>query len=258
MKRMVCFSVVAVVLAFVTVAATRSQTYNSSRGSGSGSYRAGGGSGGGSFSAGGGGGTGGEAQERHADFQRRMAEQQRDFQQKMEEMQRQAEESRNQNIRDMLRATDEQWQQLKPKLDRIERLKAEADVALEPGSSGSTSGFQGRGMASGGGSMGGGWAGGFGSGGMGPGQTQFRTWSWGTPTGGKSPMEMTAGEVLCQELAHLLQGVSVSTAEVAQKVEALRKTRTKAREDLAAARKELRASISQQQEAPLVLMGYLD
>ena len=251
MKRVTCFGVVAVVLVFVTVGATHSQTYNSSRGSGSGSYRAGGGSGGSGGTA-----TGVDPEQMRADFQRRMAEHQREFQQKTEQMQRQAEESRNQNIRDALRATDEQWQQLKPKLDRIERLKAEANVALDPGSFGSGSGGQGGGMSFGG-TFGGGWASGSMSG-MGPGGTQHKSWSWGSPSGSKSPMDMTAGEVLCEEFQRLLYSPSASSAEIAQKVEALRKTRTKAREDLAAARKELRASISQQQEAPLVVMGYLD
>jgi hypothetical protein len=93
----------------------------------------------------------------------------------------------NQNIRDALRATDEQWQQLKPKLDRIERLKAEANVALDLGSFGSASNFQGRGMTFGGGSAGGGgWIGGFGAGGMGSGPTQPRSSSWGTSLDGKT------------------------------------------------------------------------
>jgi TolA-binding protein len=243
MRYIACFTVVVVLLSLLGAT-----TYSQAGGSGGS---------GGSFS--GGGGTGADPQQMHADFQRRMAEHQRDFQQRMDEMQRRAQESRSQNIRDLLRATDEQWQQLKPKLDRIERLKGEANVALEPGSVGSTSGFQGRGRAFGGGSMsGGGWAGGFGSGGMGPGQSQFRTWSWGSPSGSKSPMEMTPGEVLCDELQRLLTSPSASAAEITQKIQALRRIRTKAGEDLAAARKELRASISQSQEAPLVLMGYFD
>lgn len=202
------------------------------------------------------------------EFVREMAERHqqrmREMQMRMEEMQRRAEESRNQAIQRALRATDTQWRQIKPKLERIERLKAEADVALDPGSSGGAGGFQGGGMTFGGGFVGGGggWASGFESTGPTspeqPGQTrsQSKTWTWGSPQ--KSPMDMSEGEILCDDLNRLLHYPSASPEEIAQKVDALRQVRTRARQDLARARQELRALIVPRQEAPLILMGYLE
>jgi hypothetical protein len=71
-------------------------------------------------------------------------------------------------------------------------------------------------------------------------------------------MEMTAGEVLCDDLGRLLQEPSAPASEVAQKVESLRKLRMQAREDLDKARTELRAQATLQQQPVLIAMGYLD
>ncbi len=248
MKRTACLGVVAAVFVFAAVTVTHSQVRRSSRLGGGSSQQ---------------GGVGTFEPRTHEEFMRDMAQRQREFRQRMEEMQRQAEESRNRAIQETLRAGDEQWRQLKPKLDRIERLKAEAVVALDPGSFSSAGGSQGGGIAFGGGFAGGGGSS-FGSSGMAdPGRTANRqnwrrTWTWGSPGMSGGPMEMTAGEVLCDELQRLLYSPSTAPAEIARKIEALRKIRAKAQEDLAATRKELRGLITPHQEAPLVLMGYLD
>jgi len=192
--------------------------------------------------------------EQHA---RQMQEMQRD----MEDMRRLAEENRNRAIQQAVRASEEQWRRIKPKLDHIERLKAEAEVSAGPNSGGGSGNFQGQGFMFGGMSAGG--SGGvFGAaGGMGPTGspgTQGDTWSQTWTMGPKNPMEMTPGETVCQELNHLLQGESVSAFAIAEKVAALRQIRAKAREDLARARQELRTMIHPNQEPALVVMGYLD
>jgi len=185
-----------------------------------------------------------------ADFQQRMA----DMQRRMAEMQRRAQESRNLAIRQALRATDQQWSQLKPRLERIERLKAEADVSIDPGSFGGGPTFVG-GQTT----FGGGWAGGFSGGGMAsPGRNWSQSWSTGSPSTGKAPGERTRGDALCEELMGLLQGPSPSAAEVAGKVQALRRVREQARRQLAQERQSLRTLINPRQEAMLIVMGYLD
>jgi hypothetical protein len=197
-----------------------------------------------------------------------MADQQRDFQQQMshmqrrfKEMQRRAEEARNRAIQESLHATDEQWRRLKPKLDRIEQLKTETNVAVDLSSFGTAPGFQGSGMMFGStwgnGSASGGSGSGFSSGPQAQSRGQSRTFTWGN-TGSKSPMDMTPGEVLCDDLGRLLQDPGAPASEVAQKVESLRKIRMQAREDLAQARTELRAQILLPQEPVLIAMGYLD
>jgi hypothetical protein len=89
-----------------------------------------------------------------------------------------------------------------------------------------------------------------------PSRGQSRTFSWGN-SGQKGPMEMTPGEVLCDDLGRLLQDPGAPASEVAQKVESLRKIRMQAREDLAKARTELRAQIMVPQEPVLMPGGYL-
>lgn len=260
MKRTTQILVTALVLLSLLVPATLSQVRSPSRSR----SRAGGDAFGGAISPEQQPATAREMAERH---QRRVLEMQlkmEEMQRRTEEMQRRAEQSRNQAIQRALGAGDTQWRQIRPKLDRIERLKAEANVALEPGSSAGAGGFQRGGMTLGGGFVGGGggWASGFESTGPTspeqPGQTrnQSKTWTWGSPQ--KSPMDMSEGEILCADLDRLLQYSSASPEEVAQKVDALRRVRARARQDLARARQELRGLIVPRQEVPLVLMGYLE
>jgi len=193
--------------------------------------------------------------QRQQDLQQRMAEMQR----QMAEMQRQAEESRNNAIRQMLNATDEQWPRIKPKLDLIERLKAEASVAVDlSASSGMGGGFQSTGTGFVGG-FGGGWVSGGGT--MGP-SGQPQTWSqyksWGTPSVRRDSANPSDGQVLCDQLLRDLQTPGTPPAEIAQRVAALRKIRTQAREQLSRARTELRSLLTPAQEPALVAMGYLD
>jgi hypothetical protein len=207
-----------------------------------------------------------------------MQEMQRDI----EEMQRQAEENKNRAIQQTVGASDEQWRRLKPKLERIQQLRAEAQVAIEPGSMGGNGNFQsfsfGNGSGGGMGGFGGGFAGFSGSGVGGPGgpggnfapvdildsnspsanptpnSNSMGSWT----TGPKSITEMSEGETICQDLQQSLQGQSVPAATIAQKVAALRRVRAQARDNLAKARQELRTMIAPNQEPGLILMGYLD
>jgi len=193
------------------------------------------------------------------DFQQRMAEMQR----QMEQMQRQAEESRNNTIRQMLNATDEQWPRIKQKLDLIERLKGEANVAVDLGASSGMGGggtFQssGTGFAGGfmGGRMGGGGGGTMGSSGQPQTWSQFKT--WGTPSTRRSSGSPTDGEVLCDQLLRDLQTPGTPSAEIGPRIAALRKIRTQARDQLARARQDLRALIAPAQEPALIALGYLE
>ena len=192
-----------------------------------------------------------------------------EFQRRMEEMRRRAEQDKNRSIRRALDATDQQWRLIQPKLQSIERLKAEADVAVAPGSFGWGPGRAGGGAAFGGGfSGGGGWAGGFGSSGGGfsggpagqPGRSwsHYESWGSGPPSAYKPADALTEGDLLCEELLRLLQDPSAPAAEITAKAEALRTARRQAADRLADARKQLREIVMPRQAAALVLMGYLD
>ncbi|MEN6577745.1 MAG: hypothetical protein ABFD90_15485 [Phycisphaerales bacterium] len=60
-------------------------------------------------------------QERQARQMQEMQQDMAQMQQDIEEMKRWAEENRNRQIQQTLRASDDQWSQIRPKLDRIER-----------------------------------------------------------------------------------------------------------------------------------------
>jgi hypothetical protein len=191
------------------------------------------------------------------DFQQRMAQ----MQAHMQEMQRQAEESRQNSIRQLLGATEEQWVRIKTKLDLIDRLKGEASVCADLGSStgGGMTTFQ----SSGPGFSGGGFSGGMmAGGGMMSSSGQPQTWSqssnMGSPSSRRNAANPSDGEVLCDQLLRDLQSPGTPPTEIAQRVAALRRIRTQAEANLARARKDLRAMISPAQEPALVLLGYLD
>jgi hypothetical protein len=189
----------------------------------------------------------------------------------IEQLQRQAEENRNKAIRQMLNATDEQWQRIKPQLDRIKQLETEARVSAEPGSSGGTGtgnsqsgsfsgpGFGGSWGSGGGGSVSGGgnWAGGGGGGGMGS-FGQSETPSQSPTSGSKDSAQSDEGRVLCNQLLRDLQTPGTPPQDIAQRVAALRRIRTEAQAELALARTRLRTLITPAQEPALVVMGYLD
>ncbi len=194
------------------------------------------------------------------DFQQRMQQMQSrffDMQSQFQDMQRMVEESKNSAIRQSLGVNDQQWTRIKPRLDRIERLKTEVNAAIEPGSSGSGSSF-----VSGDGSFGGGWSGGFttfGSGG--PGQSWSRTETFG-PDGSRMARSGTAepspAQNLCEELYNLIQTAGAPPAQIAQKVAALRQAKQRAQTQLQRERAQLRTLVNPQQEAALIVMGYLD
>jgi hypothetical protein len=197
------------------------------------------------------------AAQHQLEFQQRMAEMQR----QMAEMQRQAEESRNSTIRQTLNATDEQWTQIKPKLDLIDRLKAEANVSVDLGSSGGMSTFQSSGGTGFGSGFMGGWMSGGGGGTMdasGRPQTWSQSKTRGTPSTGRNSGNPSDGEALCEQLLRDLQSPGTPPSDIAQRVAALRRIRTRAQEQLAQVRKDLRSVIAPAQEPALVAMGCLD
>jgi hypothetical protein len=182
----------------------------------------------------------------------------REMQNRFQDMQRRAEESRISAIRQSLGVNDAQWARIKPRLDRIERLKAETNASIAPGSMNG-----GLNVVTGNGGSGGGWSGGFATSGgsSGPGQNWSRSATFGpgdSRTGRSGTGAPTQAETLCQELHNLLQNPSTPPAQIAQKVTALRQAKQQAQRDLERERTALRGLVNPQQEAALIVMGYLD
>jgi hypothetical protein len=195
-----------------------------------------------------------------AEFQQQMERMQSrffDMQGQFADVQRLAEESKTTAIRQNLGVSDQQWTRIKPRLDRIEKLKAGAKASIEPGSYNGGSTF-----VDGGGNFGGTWSGGFTSfGSAGPGRSWSRTETFG-PGGSRSTQggtgELTPAENLCHELNDLLQNPGAAPAQIAQKVAALRRAKQRAQTQLQRERAQLRSQVNPRQEAALIVMGYLE
>ncbi|MHC4494289.1 MAG: hypothetical protein ACYSYM_00535, partial [Planctomycetota bacterium] len=166
-------------------------------------------------------------------------------------------------------ATEEQWKAIKPKLNKVRKLKDRADVSIRlmsvgvggmsgviGGSSVSVKKGVGRGSMSGSG---------FGvSGGelvQKQGSTDGSTslsWAWRRPSKHRGFENLNEGEKICEELFRLLEDRNSELEEIRQKIEALQKFRQETKKELAIAQKELRQLVTPRQEAALVMMQLLD
>ena len=174
----------------------------------------------------------------------------------------------------VLRATEEQWKAIKPKLNKVRKLKGRADVSIR---------LMSYGFSSGGGSMSGSSIGvkkgsgrgsmsGFGSnvelgeggtvqkrGGAGSSPTRIDYgWRWSRPSRHRGFENLNEGEKICEELFRLLEDKNSELEEIRQKMEALQTFRQDTKKELAMAQKELRQLVTPRQEAALIMMGLLD
>lgn len=186
-------------------------------------------------------------------------------------------------MKQILRATEEQWKAIKPTLDKVRVLMSRADVSIRMMCSGSMGGGSiASGSASARGSsvdvnvdvnkgVGRGSGYGYGFGGTGTlsggqkrgsaGGSSSRSpisWAWLRPSRHKGFENLNEGEKICEELFRLLEGKNSELEQIRQKMEALRKFRQEAKKELAIAQQELRQLVTPHQEAALVMMQLLD
>lgn len=132
-------------------------------------------------------------------------------------------ERQMERLREQMEASDEEWDALAPK---IEKVMIAAQDAMPGG------GMMGRGGRGGG-----------------P----------GGPGGGDGAQENESAVVKAQrELRETLRNDDGDAARIAEKVKALRDARAKAQADLAAARAELKKDLAPRHEAVLVMIGMID
>jgi hypothetical protein len=182
-------------------------------------------------------------------------------------------------MQQVLRATEEQWKAIEPKVNEVRRLRNRANVSIRMIVSGSMGGGSiASGIASGSargssvdvnvdvnkgvgrGSMFGGTgtlSGGQKRGSAG-GSLIHYGWGWVRPSRHKGFENLNEGEKICEELFRLLEDKNSELEEIRQKMEALRKFRQEAKEELAIAQQELRELVTPHQEAALVMMQLLD
>jgi len=175
------------------------------------------------------------------------------------------------SMKQALRATEEQWKAIKPKLDKVRELRNRANVSIRlmcvgggvsgmGGSSVVDKGF-GRGSMSGFGSnvvFGGGEIVQKQGGAGGSSSRSTISWVWLRPSRHKGFENLNEGEKNCEELFRLLEGKNSELEQIRQKMEALRKFRQEAKKELAIAQQELRQLVTPHQEAALVMMQLLD
>ncbi len=128
-------------------------------------------------------------------------------------------------MRQQLGATEEEWKVLQPRIEKVQQLQREAQ-----------GGFRGAGR--------------FGGRGQRPGGAAQPE---GAPERQQSDVEKKS-----EALRSLLDDQASNAGAIKAALDALRTAREKAQQDLAAARKELRAVVTVRQEARLVLQGVLD
>jgi len=175
-------------------------------------------------------------------------------------------------MKQVLRATEKQWEAIKPKVNKVRELRSLANVSIQLMCVGSMSSSMSggsfavkKGSGRGSGSMSG-----FGSS-RGGTATPFKDtnsdatvsridlgWRWLRPSQNKGFENLNEGEKICEELFRLLEGKNSELEQIRQKMEALRKFRQEAKKELAIAQQELRQLVTPHQEAALVMMQLLD
>ncbi|MFC1634018.1 hypothetical protein ACFL5Z_04190 [Planctomycetota bacterium] len=180
--------------------------------------------------------------------------------------------SEKESMEQVLRATEEQWKAIKPKLNKVRKLKGRADVSIRLMSSsvGGMSGVIGGSSVGVKKGVGRGSMSGLGSNvelgegetvqkqGSTDGSTSRSFWRWSRPSRHRGFENLNEGEKICEELFRLLEDRNSELEEIRQKMEALQKFRQETKKELAIAQKELRQLVTPRQEAALVMMQLLD
>ncbi len=142
-----------------------------------------------------------------------------------------------------LGATEEQWNVIKPKLEKVRHLRdlerSTVNLFLTSSSGSGTSSRDSR-------------------------SANVPTWQWNISWKDKAPAELTKAQKIANTLMDLVDNKYTKAKEFKRKMDALRKSRSKEepekkkkKEELSKARQELREVLTTRQEAPLVLMGWL-
>ena len=83
-------------------------------------------------------------------------------------------------------------------------------------------------------------------------------WRWERPSLNKSPDKLSEGDKACEQLLGALDTDKSDPEQVRRQIEALRQVRQQRQAELQDARRQLREIVTPEQEAKLILMGYLD
>jgi hypothetical protein len=83
-------------------------------------------------------------------------------------------------------------------------------------------------------------------------------WTWRRPSDDKGPDELTEADKICEGLLDAIEAETPERESVQKHIEQLRRIRREKQQELQQVRRALRAIATPEQEAKLILMGYLD
>lgn len=224
-----------------------------------------------------------EAAERRQRYAAEREQRRTQMMQNIRQSNKQADSRRDESIKRAIGATDQQWQVIFPKFDKVRTLMRQARYGLatvgytssvssggrrEAGSSSSrrnrSSSGTGDGVATAGAGAN---AGNLGGSDWKPldvtenKDTNTRTqsgWKWARPSENKGRNELTAVEKAAEDLLDCLEKPKSREADIREKLTALRRIREQATKELPKAQQEFRGILTFDQEAKFVLMGYLE
>ncbi len=179
-------------------------------------------------------------------------------------------ETKEKSVKGAVGANDQQWKLIKPKLEKVKKLRRQACMVINTAGGGSggsqRSNIPQRTGATGPRPQGGGAGGGaFIKGesiGGGSNRTSkngasiFMQWKW--AKGWDEKDEQREDQKICYELFHLLHDEKASLEEIRQKMDKLRIARQETKKELAEAQQQLRDVLTLDQQTRLVALGWLD
>jgi hypothetical protein len=143
------------------------------------------------------------------------------------------------SVKLVLAVTEQQWQQIKPKLDKVRQLTTESRVNA-------TLMGAGRGRGAGGDTA------------APAAEPNAPRWVRPSQRAQMTQQELTEGDKAAEALVDLIEKKDSDPKQIQAKVEALRAARQKAQKELVTAQGDLRKALDARQQAIMTLMGYLD
>lgn len=179
-------------------------------------------------------------------------------------------ETKEKSVKGAVGANDEQWKVIKPKLEKVKKLRRQACMLINTAGGGSggsqrsnipqRAGATGQ-RPQGGGAGGGAFIKGESIGGGSNRTTKngasiFMQWKW--AKGWDEKEEQRRDQKICYELFHLLHNTNATSQEIKQKIDELRRVREETKKELATAQQQLREILTLDQQVRLVALGWLD
>jgi hypothetical protein len=179
-------------------------------------------------------------------------------------------ETKEKSVKGAVGANDEQWKLIKPKLEKVKKLRRQACMVINtagggsggsrrsniPQRAGATGPRPQGGAASGGAFIEGEEIGGSSSRTNKDGTSGWMQWKW--AKGWDKKDEQRKDQKICYELFHLLHNKNASLSEIRQKMDRLRIARQETKKKSAEAQEQLRRVLTLDQQARLVALGWLD